>query len=569
MRSQILSMVAFAFLLFSAQAQAHLEIWQLVQRAKHDDFANPKLPPHDLWERVARFLSDDLFADIDWKPHAGALSVREELSIHNPRLLQRLVDARAIWILTQDAVLHPESEIALAWVQTTFARRPLVDINWRPKASEQLDNTSTVHEMLIRHYPQVFGKLASTRRLLADLRLKIKEAPRVWKSIVSEDELAGRCKTLPIDAVSYDEPISCRTLLAIYRPALHDSVFGQQRSKAPELWTLLSAVLVKKAAALSAESECQVVNERIISHPLELDFQPEGCQSLREILREFVPRSYEKLFLLPAALECSYLALGVVGEGYCGKVRKARVVETEDFVAVKRLEKKSFFDAPLPWPPREIALLQRLDHPNVVKLLHVCGDKDDSAIYLVTEFVGGGELRAYVRDGTFLTEPKCLKVMRQLVAAVDYMHRRGVVHRDLKLENILVATPDHIKIIDLGFGTFIGQKPRDWPGTAEYAAPEIWNRLPYLGPEVDIWSLGVILFEMAVGFLPFATPADTLNLEYAWPTKRTFSLSLLTLVAGIFKFRGVRLKMEQILAHPWITGCGTLPPIVRKGSDDL
>jgi serine/threonine protein kinase len=112
-----------------------------------------------------------------------------------------------------------------------------------------------------------------------------------------------------------------------------------------------------------------------------------------------------------------------------------------------------------------------------------------------------------------------LYLFRQLVSAVDYMHLNGICHRDLKLENLLLDENNDIKIIDLGLGNFYNrQKLLDsFCGTADYASPELWQGKRYTGPEVDIWSMGVLLFVFLTGKMPFLSPRHAVMGDFFFP----------------------------------------------------
>jgi serine/threonine protein kinase len=121
-------------------------------------------------------------------------------------------------------------------------------------------------------------------------------------------------------------------------------------------------------------------------------------------------------------------------------------------VAIKTLKKKQYLDANMPYPPRECDLMVRLKHPNIFRFFHSISTEE--ALYMITEVVSGGELFDYAAQHDRLSEAETRVFMRQILAAVDYMHRRGIVHRDLKLENILLDSFGNIKIIDFGLGNF-------------------------------------------------------------------------------------------------------------------
>ena len=98
---------------------------------------------------------------------------------------------------------------------------------------------------------------------------------------------------------------------------------------------------------------------------------------------------------------------------------------------------------------------------------------------------------------------------------------------------------------------------------ADYAAPELWRGQKYEGPEVDIWSLGVVLFVITTGFIPFNDSNHVMEIRYHWPKARVFSDGIKGFVERIFQPSELRIKMEELLAHPWLSDSGRLPPIER------
>jgi len=152
----------------------------------------------------------------------------------------------------------------------------------------------------------------------------------------------------------------------------------------------------------------------------------------------------------------------------------------------------------------EMKVLRMLQHPNVVAYYNYY--YGDTHIYLAMELVAGGELYYYVQQHGKLTEEKACSFFRQLVSALIYCHEQGVVHRDIKLENLLL-TEDHkqLKLSDFGFSRTFGQNEllSTVCGSCQYAAPEMTAETGYCAPPADVWSAGVVLYAMVYGAMPF------------------------------------------------------------------
>lgn len=131
--------------------------------------------------------------------------------------------------------------------------------------------------------------------------------------------------------------------------------------------------------------------------------------------------------------------------------------------------------------------------------------QSDTMIYLVTEYASNGEIFDHLVENGRMKEPEAARVFTQLVSAVDYCHLKGVVHRDLKAENVLLDKDMNIKLADFGFSNRYkeGNFLTTWCGSPPYAAPEVFQGLEYDGPKADIWSLGVVLYALVCGALPF------------------------------------------------------------------
>ena len=152
---------------------------------------------------------------------------------------------------------------------------------------------------------------------------------------------------------------------------------------------------------------------------------------------------------------------------------------------------------------REIKILKLFYHPHIIRLYEVIYTPTD--IYMVMEFVPGGELFDFIVSNGRLFEPRARAMFQQLVSGVEYCHQHMVVHRDLKPENLLLDADQQLRIADFGLSNVMkdGDFFKTSCGSPNYAAPEVISGKLYAGPEVDVWSCGVILYALLCGSLPF------------------------------------------------------------------
>lgn len=210
---------------------------------------------------------------------------------------------------------------------------------------------------------------------------------------------------------------------------------------------------------------------------------------------------------LPEGILFGKYELGkLLGCGAFAKVYHGRNVVTGQSVAIKAVNKlkvlKGGFTAHV---KREIAIMRRLRHPNVVRLFEVLATK--TKIYFVMEFAKGGELFAKVSKGRF-SENLSRRYFQQLITAVGYCHSRGIFHRDLKPENLLLDDNFDLRVSDFGLSALTDQIRPDGLlhtlcGTPAYVAPEILAKKGYDGAKIDVWSCGIILYVLTTGYLPF------------------------------------------------------------------
>ncbi|XP_055361979.1 MAP/microtubule affinity-regulating kinase 3a isoform X8 [Betta splendens] len=199
----------------------------------------------------------------------------------------------------------------------------------------------------------------------------------------------------------------------------------------------------------------------------------------------------------------NYRLLKTIGKGNFAKVKLARHILTGREVAIKIIDKTQLNPNSLQKLFREVRIMKILNHPNIVKLFEVI--ETERTLYLVMEYASGGEVFDYLVAHGRMKEKEARAKFRQIVSAVQYCHQKHIVHRDLKAENLLLDADMNIKIADFGFSNefTLGNKLDTFCGSPPYAAPELFQGKKYDGPEVDVWSLGVILYTLVSGSLPF------------------------------------------------------------------
>ncbi|XP_036272266.1 MAP/microtubule affinity-regulating kinase 4 isoform X3 [Pipistrellus kuhlii] len=199
----------------------------------------------------------------------------------------------------------------------------------------------------------------------------------------------------------------------------------------------------------------------------------------------------------------NYRLLRTIGKGNFAKVKLARHILTGREVAIKIIDKTQLNPSSLQKLFREVRIMKGLNHPNIVKLFEVI--ETEKTLYLVMEYASAGEVFDYLVSHGRMKEKEARAKFRQIVSAVHYCHQKNIVHRDLKAENLLLDAEANIKIADFGFSNefTLGSKLDTFCGSPPYAAPELFQGKKYDGPEVDIWSLGVILYTLVSGSLPF------------------------------------------------------------------
>ncbi|KAL9230247.1 hypothetical protein vseg_005625 [Gypsophila vaccaria] len=265
----------------------------------------------------------------------------------------------------------------------------------------------------------------------------------------------------------------------------------------------------------------------------------------------------------------------LLGQGNFAKVYYARDVKNGQSVAIKVIDKEKTMKSGLNEQiKREISVMKLVKHQNVLQLHEVMATK--SKIYIVLEYAKGGELFKKVAKGR-LKEDIARWIFQQLIGAVDCCHNRGVYHRDLKLENLLIDEDGSLKVSDFGLSALAESKREDGMlhttcGTPAYVAPEVINRRGYDGAKADIWSCGVILFALLSGHLPFQD-ANLIEMyrkitraDYQCPT--WFPSDVRRLLLKILDPNPkTRIPISKIMENSWFKkGLGTRPKKLKASS---
>ena len=211
--------------------------------------------------------------------------------------------------------------------------------------------------------------------------------------------------------------------------------------------------------------------------------------------------------------------------------------------------------------------MRMLDHPGIVKLIDFT--EDEAAYYIIMEYCGGGELFDFIISRTRVEEPLAKRFFKQICLEVGYIHSKGIVHRDLKPENLLLGPSNVVKLIDFG----LCSTQRDVPltnrcGSQCYISPEALVQSSYYGVPADIWALGVILYALVDGSLPWDYQnADKMFQQISrgeFPMPQMISPECQDLLRLILNPNpSTRITVDGILTHPWLAGIGNVFPMPR------
>lgn len=284
----------------------------------------------------------------------------------------------------------------------------------------------------------------------------------------------------------------------------------------------------------------------------------------------------------PSALLAKYKVGKTIGKGGFGKIKLVTRLGTKHIRALKIMRKRAQEGT---WQ-RELDILPLLKHPNVVK--YFCHFESKTRIFIVFEFCAGGDLFQMIADKDCLSEIEAKPIVAQLLSALEYCHGNLLAHRDIKPENVLLDTEGRIRLADFGFAKMISTTGMTGTslGSLDYTAVEVYSYQPYDPFLSDVWSLGMTIAVMVLGFLPFeesnseqltasfqlgVVPELMLDFDkHKRPTSPEFR-DLIRLLLNPSPDQ--RLKLDRVKRHPWLRGYhvdSRLPerePVLEAGID--
>ena len=276
-----------------------------------------------------------------------------------------------------------------------------------------------------------------------------------------------------------------------------------------------------------------------------------------EKLSAFIKDYYLENGCYPKTDNQFYLFGRQIGHGAFGKVNISLHVASGRLVAIKTFKKKNLKNKHARNKIKhEIDMLGKLRHPFITQILD--SFETDKHIFIVMEYICG-DLLGFIRKRGKLSEPMTKVIFKQIIEGLRYIHKKKIVHRDIKLDNILIDLTNTVKICDFGVSKKInkGDIMYDHCGTPAYIAPEIFKNRGYEGFSCDIWSAGVTLYYMLGGVQPFCADSmkdlEKIILEGKYDKLEGVSDEANDLIDKMLQLDPKkRLTDDEILNHPWI-----------------
>ncbi|KAF1318174.1 Serine/threonine protein kinase, partial [Globisporangium splendens] len=257
------------------------------------------------------------------------------------------------------------------------------------------------------------------------------------------------------------------------------------------------------------------------------------------------------------AMHGRYLIRESFANGSYGKVCAGEAVASHQEIAVKIVPKYVLISSEEKQSViREQIIHKSLNHPHIIKLIDVF--EDEGAHYFILERADNGSLSTII-SYSGLPESRCREVFKQLLSALEYLHRNNIVHHDIKPHNVLLHKGSSIKLCDFGASRAFNKNETSLPfagvfGTPGYIAPELLMGDATYGPAIDMFSAGVLLFEMVFGYAPYYPPSSCTYAPLEFPRNCTASLQVRHLLSKLLqRDPAQRLTASQALGHPWIT----------------
>ena len=300
---------------------------------------------------------------------------------------------------------------------------------------------------------------------------------------------------------------------------------------------------------------------------LEKDANPEFTNKVKERLLNLSPTV--KMGLEHESDKSDFFRCGdyCIGKGGFGEVWKVNHKKTNELYVIKVLDKERLkLQNLIGQLNLEIEIMYKVHHPHIMQLINHF--EDDDNFFMIMPYASRGQLYTLLKKNTKLDQKMTAQFLRETISAVKYLHEHNIIHRDIKPENILLDQNYRVKLSDFGWSNFCApnEKRKTFCGTPEYISPEMVKKLPH-DYRVDIWSLGVLLFECLAGYPPFSGQNDAelfkniKQLKIKWPID--FPPLAKNLVSKILKVNPEeRPSLDEILKHSWFNHTPMLRPLL-------